>query len=75
MQVAVSYDNTGAIKLLFDPAQMRKAKLDIGYEPAPGENHRLLDIPQQFQGKPLNEFAHSLHVHTSGGQPRLEVRK
>lgn len=74
MQVAVSYDKSGQITLMFDPTHMRQGKYSISYEPAAGENHRVLEVPQQFHGKPLSEFGHLLRVNTGGANHRLEAR-
>lgn len=74
MKVAVSYDKAGEITLMFDPSKMQGNKCTIGYAPAAGENHQELDLPKQFEGKPLTEVAPHLHVQVTGGTPKLAAK-
>jgi len=71
MQVAVSYDKNGHITLMFDPAKMTGDKLTIGYQPAKGENHHVLEVPHTHASKPIQELATTLQVNTKGGAPTL----
>jgi hypothetical protein len=75
MQLAVSFDKKGEITLMFDPSKMKGEKVTIGYEPAQGENHHVLDVPKGHEGKPLAELARVLRVNTSGHAPKLEARE
>ena len=72
MQLAVSYDKDGEITLMFQPSNLKTGEYTIGYEPAPGENHRIMDVPKKFEGKPLTELAHALRVNKKGAVPKLE---
>jgi hypothetical protein len=74
MQLAVSYDKNGRIMLMFDPSKLNNGKGKIGYQPAQGENHHLLDVPKGLEGKPIKELATLLRVNTKGAAPALEVR-
>jgi hypothetical protein len=74
MKVAVSYNKSGEITLMFDPSKMQSEEFTIGYAPAPGETHQLLDLPKQFEGKQLKDFAHNLHVKANGKDAKLEVK-
>ena len=74
MQVAVSYNNEGQITLMFDPAKMRNGKFVMGYKPAEGENHQLLDVPKGLEGKSLGDLGSLLRVNTRGGAPKLETK-
>jgi hypothetical protein len=74
MQVAVSFDKSGNITVMFDPSKLKGEKCTIGYEPAPGENHHVLDLPKQLEGKPFTELAAALRVNTSGAAPKLEAK-
>ena len=74
MKVAVSYNKAGEITLMFDPSKMKGDKFTIGYAPAPGENHQVLDVPQGLQGKPINEIAHMMRVNGQGAEARLEAK-
>jgi hypothetical protein len=74
MQLAVSYDDAGQIMLMFDPATLKNDKGTLGYKPAQGENHRVFDVPQELQGKPLEELGDMLRVDTTGATPTLKTR-
>jgi hypothetical protein len=74
MQVAVSYNNHGEITLMFQPAQLKTGKYIVGYEPVAGENHRVMDVPKQFEGKPVTELSRLLRVNNKGTVPRLEPK-
>ena len=73
MQLAVSYDKSGNITTMFDPQVLHGQGMTAEYVPAAGENHRLLDLPKQFEGKPVTELGPMLRVNTSGA-PKLEAR-
>jgi hypothetical protein len=75
MQLAVSFDNNGKILMMFNPAQMRIGKGEIGYSPAPGENHQVLDVPRELEGKSIEELAKVLTVNVRGTQPALEAKR
>lgn len=74
MKVAVSYNSQGEITLMFDPLKLNGGNASIGYEPAPGENHRVMDLPQQLEGNRFTELAPLLRVNTRETTPRLEVK-
>jgi hypothetical protein len=74
MKVAVSYNKEGEITLMFDPSKLNGGNASIGYEPAPGENHRVLDLPQPLEGKRFTELAPLLRVNTKEPTPKLEVK-
>lgn len=74
MQLAVSYDKTGQITLMFDPSKLVSDKFTVTYQPAQGENHRVLDVPAKLQGKSIEDLAGSLHVNVNGKAPALEAR-
>src|SRR5437764_1162474 len=74
MQVAVSYDKNGQITLMFDPAKFTSDQVTIGYQPAKGENHHVLDLPKAFESKSIHEIANTLQVNVKGSAPKLEVR-
>ena len=71
MKLAVSYTKTGEITVAFAPEQLGGATFTVGYEPADGEHHSVLEVPAHHQGKPLKDFIHLLRVNTSGTH-RLE---
>jgi hypothetical protein len=73
MQLAVSYDNSGRIMLMFDPAALKNDKGTFGYKPAQGENHRVFDVPQELQGRSLEELSAMLRVDTTGSTPALKA--
>jgi hypothetical protein len=75
MQLAVSFDKDGKIWMMFNPAQMRIGKAEIGYTPAPGENHQVLDVPKELEGKSVDELAKVLTVNVRGAKPALEVKR
>lgn len=72
MKLAVSHDAKGNIIALFDPEKLRGEKVSLTYVPAKGENHHVLDLPKEMEGKPFMELPKLLHVNTSGAHPRLE---
>jgi hypothetical protein len=74
MQVAVSYDKNGEITLMFDPSKFKSEKLTIGYQPAKGENHHVLEVPKHLESKSLHEIATALRVNTKEAAPKLEAR-
>jgi hypothetical protein len=74
MQVAVSYNKKGEITLMFQPSTLTTGKYIIGYEPARGEQHHVMDVPKPFEGKPLTELAGALRVNNKGKVPKLEAR-
>jgi len=74
MKLAVSHNKAGEITLMFDPSKLQGSDYTIGYEPAAGENHHQLEVPKGYEGKPVTELAHLLHVTTHGGAPKLEVK-
>lgn len=74
MQLAVTYDKTGQITLMFDPSKFNTDKFTIGYQPAAGENHRVLDVPAGFEGKSVQVLATALHVNVKAAAPTLEPR-
>jgi hypothetical protein len=74
MQLAVSYDDSGRIMLMFDPATLKNDKGAFGYKPAQGENHRVFDVPRELQGKRLEELSDMLRVDTTGATPTLKTR-
>jgi hypothetical protein len=71
MQLAVSYTKTGEITLMLELPDPKTAKIVVGYEPAKGENHRIMDVPKQFEGRPVTELARALRVNTKGAVPKL----
>ena len=73
MQVAVSFTKEGEITLMFDPAKLNGGNASMGYQPAPGENHHVLDLPKQLEGKRFTELATLLRVNTQEAAPKLEV--
>jgi len=74
MKVAVSYDEQGAILTLFDPEALFTDRGFLTYVPAEGEQHRVLELPEELEGRPLLELPHVLRVDASGTHPRLECR-
>jgi len=74
MQLAVSFDRDGNITLMFEPSKLQGNEGTIGYQPAPRENHHVLDLPKQLEGKQLPELARILRVNTRGATPTLEVK-
>jgi hypothetical protein len=75
MQLAVSFDKGGKILVMFNPAQMRTGKGEIGYSPAPGENHHMLDVPKELEGKSIEELAKVLTVNVRATKPAFEVKR
>ena len=74
MKLAVSYDKDGNILTLFDPAQLKGERATLAYVPGKGENHHILDVPKEAEGKPFMELPKALRVNANGGTPRLECR-
>jgi hypothetical protein len=74
MQLAVSYDKNGQITLMFNPATLKNDKFTIGYQPAAGENHRVLDVPNGLEGKSIQDLSAMLHVNVKSAAPSLEAR-
>lgn len=74
MQLAVSYDKHGNITTLFDPSTLRGETVTSEYVPAAGENHHLIELPKQFEGKSVMELGPKLRVSTSGAKPVLEAK-
>jgi hypothetical protein len=74
MKLAVSYNEHGEITVMFNPSKMGSGDWTVGYEPAPGEKHHVLDLPNKFEGTPLQEIVSKLRVHTKEGTPRLEEK-
>ena len=74
MQLAVSYNQTGEITLMFDPSKLVSDKFTVSYQPAQGENHRVFDVSAKLQGKSIEELASTLHVNVNGRAPVLELR-
>jgi hypothetical protein len=72
MKLAVSHDERGEIVTLFDPNQLHGAAGSLTYVPAKGENHHVLEVPKEFEGRPFQELPALLRVNTSGGKPRFE---
>jgi hypothetical protein len=73
MKLAVSYNHNGEIAIAFDPSKLKAGKMTVGYDPAPGEHHEVLEVPKHLEGKPLKDIVHLLRVNTSG-TPRLEAK-
>ena len=59
---------------MFDPSKMKGDKFTIGYAPAAGENHQVLDLPKGLEGKPITDVAHLLRVNAANGAPKLEAK-
>jgi hypothetical protein len=75
MQLAVSFNNNGDITVMFDPAKLKKdEKVTVGYEPAPGDNYEMLDLPKELEGKLFREYAHLLRVNMIGATRKLEIK-
>jgi hypothetical protein len=74
MKLAVSYDAGGQILTLFDPAKMHGDKGSLSYVPAKGEKHQVIEVPKEFEGRPVMELAKSLRVNASGAHPKLEPK-
>ena len=74
MKLAVSHDEQGKITALFDPEKLHGDKVSLKYVPARGENHHVLDVPKEFEGKPFEELPTLLRVNAKGSQPRLEAK-
>jgi hypothetical protein len=73
MRVAVSYDAQGNIITLFDPERLRSDEGFLTYVPAPGENHQILEVPEQLGDRPFEDLPHLLRVDTTG-PARLEPK-
>ena len=73
-QVAVSYDRNGQITVMFDPSTFKNDKGTLGYRPAQGENHQVLEVPPGLEGKSIQELASTLQVNTTGTAPALKAR-
>jgi hypothetical protein len=71
MKLAVSYDAEGNILTLFDPEALRTDAGLFSYVPAPGEQHRVLDLPKELEGTPFRELPEMLRVNAWGQLPRL----
>jgi hypothetical protein len=74
MKLAVSYDEHGEISVMYDPSEKGNGDFTVGYEPGPGEKHDVLDLPHQFEGKPLREIASKLRVNTREAAAKLEAK-
>jgi len=74
MNVAVSYDEEGNILTLFDPEALSTDAGFFTYVPAPGEEHRVLDLPAELEATPILELPNLLRVNRWGQLPRLERR-
>ena len=74
MKLAVSYDDEGRIRTLFDPEKMRGQNGSFTYVPAKGEKHVQLELPKEMEHMPILELAHSLRVNAKGGHPKFEAR-
>jgi len=72
MKVAVSYNEDGNILTLFDPEALRTDAGFFTYVPAPGEEHRVLDLPAELETAPFLELPNLLRVNRWGQLPRLE---
>jgi hypothetical protein len=72
MKLAVSYDAEGNITTLFDPEKLKGEKGSLSYVPAPGERHHHLELPKEFEAKPLMELPHLVRVNMQGVHPKLE---
>jgi hypothetical protein len=75
MQLAVSFDKDGKILMMFNPAELRTGKGKIGYAPTAGENHQVLDVPKELEGKSIEELAKVLTVNVRGTKPALEAKR
>lgn len=75
MKLAVSYDREGNILTLFDPDSLVTSRGTFAYLPAPGEMHRLLDLPIEAEGISFLELPYALRVNTEGASPVLERRE
>jgi hypothetical protein len=74
MKLAVSHDEDGNIVTLFDPDTLRGDKGFLTYVPAKDEQHHILEVPKEFEGKPFEELPRLLRVNARGAQPRLEAK-
>jgi hypothetical protein len=74
MKLAVSHDAQGNITTMFDPEKLRGDKVTMQYVPAKGEQHHILDVPKEFEGRTFEDLPKLLRVGTGGGQPRLEKK-
>jgi hypothetical protein len=72
VKLAVSYDELGNIITLFDPEKLRSDEGSLRYVPAQGENHHILEVPEQFEGRPFEDLPNLLRVDVSGEHPRFE---
>ena len=74
MKLAVSYDSQGNIVTLFDPEKLHSKDASLTYVPAPGENHHVLEVPEELADRPFEDLPHVLRVNTSGAHPRFEPK-
>jgi len=74
MKLAVSWDEQGTITTLFNPEQMNSGGITISYVPAPGENHRVLEVPGDLEDRPFEDLPALLRVNATGEHPRFEQR-
>jgi hypothetical protein len=74
MKLAISYAKDGTITTMFDPEKLKGATTTLTYVPGEGENHQILDLPPQFEGKPFTQLADLLRVNVRAGTPKLEAK-
>ncbi len=64
MKIAVTYDKDGNILTLFNPAEMISEEGSLTYIPAEDERHEIIDVPKEFEDKPITELPNLLRVIT-----------
>jgi hypothetical protein len=75
MKLGISFDKHGNIVTLFNTETLKSSKGTLQYVPAKGENHHVIDLPQEFEGEAFENLPAILRVNASGSHPRLERKK
>jgi hypothetical protein len=75
MKLAVSYDKDGTILTLFNPEKMRGKKGFLTYVPAKDERHEIIDVPKEFERKPITELPELLRVNAKGSKVKFEAKQ
>jgi hypothetical protein len=72
MKLAVSYDDEGNIRALFNPEGMSSDRWSLKYVPAEGETHDVLDVPSEFESIPFEDLPRMFRINATGAQPHFE---
>jgi hypothetical protein len=72
MRLNVVSDSHGCILSLFHgPQRGGPARATLNYVPKTGEYMHVLEVPAEFENRPLAELHNELHVTTHGGRAAL----